>query len=108
MRDLKFPDVFAVIRIIKKAGISRQVRTIFAESGEETSQKELGAKFLFSVIENLAEAQTEITEFLASLKETNKEEVEKLSLEETMELLTDFLNHPGLKSFLSSVSKLMK
>jgi hypothetical protein len=108
MRSLKFPDVFAVIRIIKKAGISRQVRGIFAESGEETSQKEIGAKFLFSCIENLGEAQEEITEFLASLKEVEKKEIEKLDLEETAELITDFLNHPGLKSFLSSVSKLMK
>jgi hypothetical protein len=88
MRELKFPDVFSVIRIIKKAGISRQVRAIFADSTEGTSQKEIGAKFLFSCVE--------------------KEVIEKMNLEETTELLMVFLEHPGLKSFLSSVSKLMK
>jgi hypothetical protein len=108
MRELKFPDVFAVIRIIKKAGISRQVRAIFADSTEETSQKEIGTKFLFSCIENLGEAQAEITEFLASLKEVEKSVIENMNLEETAKLLMDFLEHPGLKSFLSSVSKLMK
>ncbi|WHY75705.1 hypothetical protein QNH20_16425 [Neobacillus sp. WH10] len=108
MRSLKFPDVFAVIRIIKKAGISRQVRAIFAETSEETSQKEIGAKFIFLCIENLGEAQAEITEFLASIKEVSKEDIENLTLEETTELIKDFLNHPGLKSFLSSVSALMK
>jgi gamma-glutamyl:cysteine ligase YbdK (ATP-grasp superfamily) len=108
MRELKFPDVFTVIRIIKKAGISKQVRSIFAEVDEQATEKELGAKFIFSVIENLGEAQDEITEFLASLKEVDKATVEQLSLEETMELIMDFLNHPGLKSFLLSVSKLMK
>lgn len=108
MRELKFPDVFTVIRIIKKAGISKQVRSIFADATEETSQKEIGAKFLFSCIENLGEAETEITEFLASLKEVDKVNIEKMSLEETTVLIMDFLGHPGLKSFLSGVSKLMK
>lgn len=108
MRDLKFTDVFTVIRIIKKAGISKQVRGIFADMDDKSSEKEVGAKFIFSVIENLGEAQEEITEFLASLKEIDKSELEKLSIEETMDLIMDFLNHPGLKSFLSSVSKLMK
>jgi hypothetical protein len=108
VRDLKFTDVFTVIRIIKKAGISKQVRGIFAEMDEDSSEKEVGAKFIFSVIENLGEAQEEITEFLASLKEIEKTEIEQLSIEETMDLIMDFLNHPGLKSFLSSVSKLMK
>jgi hypothetical protein len=108
MRELKFPDVFTVIRIIKKAGISKHVRAIFADSTEETSQKEIGAKFLFSCIENLGEAQAEITEFLASLKEVDEKVIENMSLEETTELIMDFLEHPGLKGFLSSVSKLMK
>lgn len=108
MRDLKFTDVFTVIRIIKKAGISKQVRGIFADMDGTSTEKEVGAKFIFSIIENLGEAQEEITDFLASLKEITKDEIEKLSLEETMDLLVDFLNHPGLKSFLSSVSKLMK
>jgi hypothetical protein len=108
MRDLKFPDVFAVIRIIKKAGISEQARTIFAGIDKNTTEKEIGAKFLFACIENLEQAQGEITEFMASLKEVKKEEIENLSLEETTELITEFLNHKGLKSFLSSVSHLMK
>ncbi|CAM3678787.1 hypothetical protein GCM10009865_47630 [Aeromicrobium ponti] len=108
MRDLKFTDVFAVVRIIKKAGISEQARSIFAGINKDTTEKEIGAKFLFSCIENLGEAQAEITEFLASLKEVQVSEIEKLKLEDTMELMTEFMNHKGLKSFLSSVSHLMK
>jgi gamma-glutamyl:cysteine ligase YbdK (ATP-grasp superfamily) len=108
MRDLKFPDVFTVIRIIKKAGISRQARAIFAETSEDTTQKEIGARFLFSCVENLGEAQEEITDFLASLKQIEKKELENLSIDETIEMISEFLNHPGLKNFLSSVSKLMK
>lgn len=108
MRSLKFSDVFAVIRIIKKAGLSRQIRSIFADMDEETSEKELGAKFIFMCIENLGEAQEEITDFLASLNGVSKEEFEKLSLEEIVELLNDFFKQPGLKGFLLSVSKLMK
>lgn len=108
MRELKFPDVFAVVRIIKKAGISEQARVIFAGINKDTTEKEIGAKFLFACLENLGQAQTEITEFLASLKEVDKKEIENLSLEETTELIMEFANHKGLKSFLSSVSHLMK
>jgi hypothetical protein len=108
MRDLKFPDVFAVIRIIKKAGISEQARAIFAGIDKDTTEKEIGAKFLFACLENLGEAQKEITDFLASLKKVDPKEIEELTLDETTELIMEFVNHKGFKSFLSSVSHLMK
>ncbi|TWE06401.1 hypothetical protein FB550_102423 [Neobacillus bataviensis] len=108
MRDLKFTDVFAVIRIIKKAEISSQARAIFAGIDKNTTEKEIGAKFLFSCLENLGQAQSEITEFLANLKGVEKSEIENLSLEETTGMIMEFMNHKGLKSFLSSVSHLMK
>jgi hypothetical protein len=108
MRDLKFTDVFAVIRIIKKAEISAQARDIFASVDKDSTEKEIGAKFLFSCLENLGQAETEITEFLASLKGVSKEDIKKLNLEQTTELIMEFVNHKGMKSFLSSVSHLMK
>lgn len=108
MRDLKFTDVFAVIRIIKKAEISEQARSIFSSIDKNTTEKEIGAKFLFSCLENLGQAQAEITEFLASLKGVEKTVIENLSLEETTEMIMEFINHKGMKSFLSSVSHLMK
>ena len=108
MRDLKFTDVFTVIRIIKKAGISEQARAIFKDINKETTEKELGARFLFACVENLSDAEKEITEFLASLKEVEVDEIKKLNMTKTTEMFMELGNQPDLKSFLSSVSHLMK
>jgi hypothetical protein len=108
MRDLVFSDVFTVIRILKKAGISEQARAIFAEIGANASEKEVGAKFLFMCLENLGKVENELAEFLGDLKGIEPDVVKNMRLDEMAELLREFIGHSGFKSFFSTFSGLMK
>lgn len=111
MRNLQFSDVFAVIRIVKKAGLSRQARSMAVKAAESKGgidPKELGMEFIFSIIEGLGDSQEEVISFFAKLKGVEESEIEKLSLEETVGMFEDFLKLPGLKGFFSKVLNTMK
>jgi hypothetical protein len=101
MRSLKLTDTFAVSRILKKMHIRPDVK-------EGMSQEQLGADLLFKFIENIGEAEEEVTAFLADLNEISVEEFKKLDFDEGWKLLEEFKNLKGLKSFFMQVGKLMK
>lgn len=114
MRNLQFQDIFKVIRILKKAGLSKQARTIMVKAAEaqannkELDVKQLGLDFIFSILENSAEAEQEVYEFFAELKGSKPEEIKKMEFEEMMGMFEDFLKLPNLKGFFLKVSSMTK
>ncbi|WP_025027760.1 hypothetical protein [Caldalkalibacillus mannanilyticus] len=101
MRKLTFPDVFKVSRILKKMKIRPEIL-------EDSSQESVGLDIIMKFLENLGDAEEEVTAFLADLKEMSMEEFKQLDLEQTAEVIKEFSEIPGLQSFLKVVSKSMK
>ena len=111
MRNLQFQDTFKMLRILKKAGVSRQARTMMAmaaESKDKLNIKELGMDFIFSVLESLGDAEDEVYAFFASLTGKELKAVKEMNLDEMVGMFEDFLSLPDLKNFFSKVFKLMK
>jgi replication fork clamp-binding protein CrfC len=101
MRNLVLKDAFAVSRILKKMQIRPEVK-------EGTTQEQVGADLIFKFVENIGEAEEEVTALLADLKGVNPEELANMDFEEVANLIEDFKNLKGLQSFFQQVGKLMK
>lgn len=101
MRALKLPDVFTVSRILKKMNIKPDFKSI-------QSSDQLGIELILKFVEGIGDAEEEVTSFLADLKGMKVEEIKQLDFEQSAELLKEFQELPGLKSFFMSVGKLMK
>lgn len=101
MRSLKFTDVFTVSRILKKMNIKIDFQSI--QSGDQ-----LGIELILKFMEGIGDAEEEVTAFFADLKGVKTKEIKELDFEQSAELLKEFQELPGLKSFFMSVGKLMK
>lgn len=101
MRNLKLPDAFTVSRILKKMNIKPDFKGI--QTGEQ-----LGIELILKFVEGIGDAEEEVIAFLADLKGMKVEDLKELDFEKSAELLKEFQEIPGLKSFFMSVGKLMK
>lgn len=101
MRALGFKDVFTVSRILKKMNLK-------VEFQKGMSESQMGTMFIQAFIENIGSAEKEVTGLLADLKGLKEPEIEKLTLDETFDMIMEFKEMPGLQSFFTRVSGLMK
>lgn len=110
MRQLKFPDVFAFARMMKKIGIKEEIKKISEKSDEAESTEALGIELLWAVIDKATEekAEKEIYKFLAEPFEMTASEVENLDLSELLDKLKQLAAENNIKSFFSSAAALMK
>lgn len=111
MRNLQFQDTFKILRIMKKAGLSRQARTLMlkaAESEGDIDVKSLGMDFIFSVLENLGDAEDEMYAFFADLTGKSTDDIKQMDLDEMVGMFEDFLSLPNLKTFFSKAFNMMK
>lgn len=100
MRNLELRDVFTLSRILKKMQLKIDTKGFSAE--------ELGNNLLFQFIENIGEAEKEVTEFLADLKGIDVERLRSSSIEEVFAMIDEFKELPGLNTFFTQVGKSMK
>ncbi|PSL42125.1 hypothetical protein B0H99_101373 [Planomicrobium soli] len=100
MRELSWKDVFAVSRILKKM----QIRFEYKEG---MTMEQMGTAFFQAFIENIGEAETEVTKFFADLKGVKPAVIEKYTMKETLELIKELKEMPDLQSFFSLVSESM-
>jgi 23S rRNA maturation mini-RNase III len=116
MRGLQFQDVFTVARILKKMKLTAQtIKDLTPEKVNkkskaelEAAQQEMGMKIMFTLIENLGEAEEEFYKFIANLKGTTPERIQTMDFEELGQLVNEFKEMKGLSGFFTQVSKLMK
>ena len=101
MRNLLFKDAFTVSRILKKMHIRPDIQ-------DGITQEQLGADLVFKFVENIGDAEEEVTAFIADLKGMKPSELAGMDFEETAKLFEEFKEIKGLKSFFSQVGKLMK
>jgi hypothetical protein len=100
MRNLQFKDVFTVSRILKKMQLKFDVKGL--------TQEELGAKLIYQFVENIGEAEEEVTNFLADLKGIDKARLQSSPIDEIFSLIEEFKKLPGLSAFFTQVGKSMK
>ena len=116
MRGLQFQDVFTVARILKKMKLTAQtIKDLTPEKIDkknkaqlEAAQQEMGMKIMFTLIENLGEAEEEFYKFIADLKRTDAESIKTMGFDELGQLVNEFKEMKGLNGFFTQVSKLMK
>lgn len=101
MRALGWKDVFTVSRILKKM----QVRFEYQEG---MTMEQMGTRFFQAFIENVGDAEKEVTAFFADLKGVKPSVIEKYTMKETMDVMKEFKEQPDLQSFFTSVSSSMK
>lgn len=100
LRELKTRDIFTMSRILKKLDIKIDAKG--------KTQEELGANLIKGIIENLYNAEEEINDFLANLAGMEKIEFENLEIDKTMDIIKEFKELKGIKSFLSRAGTLTK
>ena len=114
MRKLKTSDVFAAVRIIKKADIREEVKRIAASANAgNVSIQDLGVDMLLGVAEGLANTGAEklLYEFFGGLFEMDPAALEDNLLIDTLELFMqykDVEDKERWKAFFHVVAKLLK
>lgn len=96
---------------MKKAGLSRQARQFMlmaAESKENLDIKSLGMDFIFTVLENMGDAEDDVYAFFADLTGKEVKAIREMDLDEMVGMFEDFLQIPNLKNFFSKVLQSMK
>lgn len=108
MRTLQNSDVFALGRILSKANLKEEIKKL--ATGKDMDPESLGFDLLFCVFTNCSnkEVEEEIYSFLASLFETDIEEVKKMDPIDTIERLKGIADWEKWKSFFSLGVKSMK
>lgn len=101
MRNLKLKDAFTVSRILKKMHIRPDL-------SDEITQEQLGADLIFKFVENIGEAEDEVTVFLADLLEIDVETLKEKDFDEMISIIEEFKNLKGIQGFFTQVGKLMK
>jgi hypothetical protein len=101
MRSLKLKDAFAVSRILKKMNIRPDIT-------DGITQEQLGAELIFKFVENLGDAEDEVTALLADLIGEEVSVLKDKEFDELLSIIEEFKNLKGIKSFFTQVGKLMR
>lgn len=105
MRNLQNTDVFAFGRILSKANLKEEIKTLATR--EDANPESLGFDIIFALFTNCSDkaVEEEIYIFLASLFEMEIEDVKKLDPLETIEMLSKVADWEKWKGFFSLAVK---
>lgn len=108
MRNLQNKDVFAIGRIISKANLKEELKSITIN--KETDVESIGFDILFALFTTCSEKEVEqeIYEFFADIFEMSVEEVASLDPLETIENMKKVADWKKWKTFFSLGAKLKK
>lgn len=123
LRALTSKDIFPMTRLISKFGIEefkkcfdpKAIQGMVAENGEVKGDQLaslVGFNIVFDiaaiVMGNLSRCENELYSFLVSISNLTREELEKMSPAEFMQLIIDVIQKEEFKDFFGVVSKLLK
>lgn len=128
IRTLNAEDIFPVVSIISKIGISEikksfntaaihsLVKDVKKEKGKDvdndTLSNEIGVSIFFDfaeiVLKNLGKCKEEIFEFISSVTSVSAEELKALSPAEFMEMVLDVFKRDEFRDFMKVVLKFVK
>ncbi len=102
MRELKAKDLAPFTKILAKMELKETIKAMFTK--EEKDNGEMVSSLIWGIIENYHKAEKELFKFLADLEEKTVKEIEDLSLNEFIELMTELLSEKNF-SFFKLASK---
>lgn len=110
IRKLKGKDLFKFTKILRKLGVKDEIKGVisgFNAKGKKKNEilEQLGTDVIFTIIERLDLAETEISEFMGELLGMKAEEWLDLELEEMMESFRLLLTEDGFASFFKQAAK---
>ena len=112
MRELQTPDVFALVRLISKAGIKEDLksRILEIEDLKSVNTESFGYDVLFLLIEKAAEPQieNEIYKFFADIFEESVEDIKKSDPIDFFEKIMQVATPERWLAFFESAARLMK
>ena len=123
LRELQAKDVFPMFKIISKFGINefkkcfdpQLIKEIVNEQGEVKGDKLasiVGVNIAFEiasiVTSNNAKCENEIFDFLTSISNLKRKEIETMSMVTFFEMIVDVIQKEEVKDFFGVVSKLFK
>lgn len=123
LRELTSKDVFPMFRIISKFGIGefkkcfdpQLISQFIDENGDFDGDKLasiVGVNIAFDiasiVFENVPKCEDEIFDFLTSISNLKRKEIETMSMVDFFEMIVDVVQKKEFKDFFGVVSKLFK
>jgi len=112
MRAFNNSDLFAFVRLVKKAKITDKIKelTLSIDNVNEINTESLGYDVMFTIIEAAAENENEqaVYEFLSGPLEMTTEELAQADLVETIEKVMQVADVEKWKAFFTSAANLMK
>jgi len=112
MRALNNSDLFAFVRLVKKAKITDKIKelTLSINNINEINTESFGYDVMFTIIEAAAEKESEqaVYEFLSGPLETTTEELALADPVETIEKVMQIADVEKWKTFFTSAANLMK
>ena len=103
IRELKFNDVYAAAKILKKLDIQVTEKEMKMEDGMVK-----GITIIKNTLAEVGNAQEEINNFLGSLFNITSEEFGNLTIEQSIDAFNQIKNTKGIGTFLNSLKNLMK
>jgi len=122
LRKLTSKDIFPMVKLISKFGINEfkkcfdpaNVKGLLNEKGEINGEitDYVGMSIAFDiaaiVMSNLGKCEDEIYDFLSSLSNLKRKQIEELSPAEFAQMIIDIIQKDEFKDFFGVVSKLLK
>lgn len=122
-RTLQSKDIFPMLKIISKLGINQfkesfspnNVKKVIDANGKvkkDELDSIVGINIVFDIAQiiltNINKCQNDIYNFLASVSNLERDEIEKMSPAEFLQMIIDLLQKEEFKDFFGVVSKLIK
>ena len=112
MREIETSDVFAFVRMTKRAGITAELKKLIMskDSIQDLTAESFGYDLIFTILESASEpeAEKEVYNFLAGPLELEPEEIKKMNPVKLVEMIKEMATSEEWKAFFTSVAKLMK
>lgn len=116
MRKINTKDVFQLARIIKKLNLKELATqntakindTLENMSDSEEDAKKLGINIIFSIIENIPEAEFEIYQFIAGISGFEVYEIEEMAIDDFIEIIREIVQENDIKKVFTSALSLMQ
>ena len=112
MREITTQDVFAFVRMTKRAGITAELKKLILskDSIKDLTAESFGYDLIFTILESASEpeAEKEVYNFLSGPFEMEPDEIKKLKPMTLFEMIKQMATVEEWKAFFTSVAKLMK
>ncbi|MFC5587553.1 hypothetical protein ACFPRA_01350 [Sporosarcina soli] len=105
---LSLSSTFAIVGLIKEAATPEVIASLIAMQNDEASEFERGVKIVGVLLETIDNAEERIYKALAKILKIEQEQVEDLTLEEIVEVVIAFKDHPDVGFFTEKLPKMLK